>query len=452
MDITPIYAIVAGGVFCVLVLVRFSSHIAAVGRYVALFTSTHLVYPYLLQRHRIVGPWSRVGVVVQLIYVAVNILCLVCKSLSVSRAGIIFRASTISEAGLRAGALTLVNAIPLFAGLHPAFLADQLGVSLRAVRRLHRSVGFGTFSLAFFHILVIAASRPSFPLNVSRNRFATIVSICSLSGHFRTNNRKGGSALGFLLLLTYPLFRKPSYELFLRIHQALAALFCYSTWRHLPSDHPFPRTYVYISLGLFLFMFILQAISVVIQNGIFHYHLPRADITHSFGAVSVRMRLRKPLKIRDGQYLNLWIPFVSLWSSHPFTVISWAPGEQDTIDILLEPRRGATRELLHYAKGGGTTDRLVMFSGPHGTSVAMVEYETILMVATGFGIAAHLPYLKSLIYNYKARSIRARRIHLVWQIWDRGKLKLYMTPECYNSDKASGRAGSSILTKQCARG
>jgi hypothetical protein len=43
------------------------------------------------------------------------------------------------------------------------------------------------------------------------------------------------------------------------------------------------------------------------------------------------------------------------------------------------------------------------------------------MVASGFGIAAHLPYLKRLIHGYNARKLRARRIHLVWQVRDIGK-------------------------------
>ena len=228
-----------------------------------------------------------------------------------------------------------------------------------------------------------------------------------------------------LLVLAYPLFRKSSYEIFLRTHQALAALFAYSMWRHLPSDQAFPRAYLYISVGLFAFL--LQSCSVIYQNGIFRYRLPRATITHDYGAVKIRMHLQKPLKIDDGQHINLWMPFVSFWSfaqSHPFMVISWAPGEQDTVDLLIEPQRGVTRELLHHAKEGGAMDRLVMFSGPHGTSVAMDEYETILMVASGFGIAAHLPHLKRLIYGYSARLIRARRIHLVWQIRDKGKSRL----------------------------
>ena len=64
---------------------------------------------------------------------------------------------------------------------------------------------------------------------------------------------------------------------------------------------------------------------------------------------------------------------------------------------------------------------LVMFSGPYGKSIPMDNSENILIVASDFGIAAHLPYLKQLIYGYNVREVRARRIHLVWQVRDIGK-------------------------------
>jgi hypothetical protein len=38
-----------------------------------------------------------------------------------------------------------------------------------------------------------------------------------------------------------------------------------------------------------------------------------------------------------------------------------------------------------------------MFSGPHGTDVSMDKYKSVLMAASGFGIAAVLPHLKKLI-------------------------------------------------------
>lgn len=125
--------------------------------------------------------------------------------------------------------------------------------------------------------------------------------------------------------------------------------------------------------------------------------------------------------------INLWIPSISFRSflqSHPFTVISWAAKEQDTLDLLIEPQRGFTRELLYHAKNGYTINPIVMASGPHGANVSMDGYESVLMVASGFGIAAQLPHLKKLIYGYNTRVVRARRIHLVWQIKSKGRALL----------------------------
>lgn len=53
------------------------------------------------------------------------------------------------------------------------------------------------------------------------------------------------------------------------------------------------------------------------------------------------------------------------------------------------------------------------------------EHESVLMVASGFGIAALFSHLKRLIYSYNARLVRARRIHLVWQIQDKGRFLTY---------------------------
>ncbi|KAF1948548.1 hypothetical protein CC80DRAFT_431361 [Byssothecium circinans] len=259
--------------------------------------------------------------------------------------------------------------------------------------------------LAVFHVLVAVVSRPPFALDVPENLFAVI----------------GVSALCCLLLLSLPLFRRPAYELFLRGHHALAIFSAYAIWRHLPSDKYFPRCYLYIAAGLFLAMCIAQCGNIFYQNGFFRYSRARAQITHESGAVKLRIRCYKPIDVKAGQHINLWIPSVSFWSmlqSHPFVVISWAENEQEYMDLFIEPRRGLTRQLLSHANNNGNTNSLVLFSGPHGKSIPMSDCENILMVASGFGIAAHLPYLKQLIHGYNARQVCARRIHLVWQVRD----------------------------------
>jgi FAD-binding domain len=100
------------------------------------------------------------------------------------------------------------------------------------------------------------------------------------------------------------------------------------------------------------------------------------------------------------------MPSISFWSflqSHPFVVISWAEDPQDHLNLFIEPHRGLTRELLNHAQKGRAKHSPVLFSGPHGKSVCMDDYENILMVASDFEIAAQLPYLKRLIHGYNTR-------------------------------------------------
>jgi hypothetical protein len=149
MDITQAYALAAGGTFSILLLINLLPYIKPS---VTHFTSKHLTYLCLLHRHRLSGPWSRADVLVQLIYLTVNVFCLS------------FRVSDFSKAGLRAGTLSLVNMIPLFAGPHLGFLADMLGVPLKVYRLAHHSAGLMSFLLMPVHVLSVVARRESFRL------------------------------------------------------------------------------------------------------------------------------------------------------------------------------------------------------------------------------------------------------------------------------------------------
>ncbi|ELR08502.1 hypothetical protein GMDG_00566 [Pseudogymnoascus destructans 20631-21] len=388
MDAIQIYSIAAGGTLCIFALVNLLPLLIPLVTRVSNFVSKHFRYPYILHRHRILGPWTRAGVVIQLAYLAINLFCVF---VVLSWDGL--KAANFSDAGRRAGTLAEVNMIPLLAGPHFAFLADLLGLSLKTIRGIHRSAGWMTAALVLLHAMAAASDGP-LPIDVSQNLFAVI----------------GASLLCLLLVLLLPLFRKLSYELFLRSHQALALASIYAVWRHVPSDKSSPRAYIYITMGIFAATYLLQTGAVIVRNGVFRHQLSRATITHDAGAVKMQLRLSKPLT------MDASVSFWSFLQTHPFTVISWDAKDQDRLDLLIEPRRGLTRELLYHAKKGYTINPLVVFSGPHGASLSMGEYESVLMVASGFGIAAFVPHLKKLIHGYNTRAVQTRRIHLVWQI------------------------------------
>lgn len=101
---------------------------------------------------------------------------------------------------------------------------------------------------------------------------------------------------------------------------------------------------------------------------------------------------------------------------------SWKP-KLTTVELLVEPRDGFTHRLHRYADTcSNETKHLVLYSGPHGAPTSMKEYGTVLMIATGFGIAAILPHLKELVDGNKRCEVVTRRIHLVWQLKTKGRM------------------------------
>ncbi|KAH7330031.1 putative cell surface metalloreductase [Rhexocercosporidium sp. MPI-PUGE-AT-0058] len=393
METVEIYAVCISSIFAAFFVLAFRLYIWQFVEYVTLLLCKVLIYPRVLHRHSSLGPWTPAGIILQTAYITANVYCLE------------FWKLTAVKVGIRAANLALINMMPLFLGTHLSFLADRFAVSLKTFRMVHRSAGMMSFALVLFHVLVVVArGAGTFPLSVPENLHGLI----------------GGSEFCSLLLLSIPIFRRPSYELFLRIHQALAVLVMYSTIQHLISASKFPWRFVYIFAGIVAALFILQLLTAVFRNKAWNHDFSRAYITRANDTVRIRITASRPVDVKAGQYINIWIPSISWYilQSHPFMVTNWVEGNQGTLELFIQPRRGFTRDLFSH----GTTNardiipRLVLFSGPHGISIPVVEYETVLMVATDFGIAALLSYLRELIHGYQTCKTRTRRVHLVWQL------------------------------------
>ena len=163
MNVTQVYAIAAGGVFVLLLIVKSISSIQQVLSALAILMAKHLTYPFLLRRHRLLGSWSRADVLLQFIYFTINMFCM------------IFRVTSVKDAGARAGNLAMINMAPLFFGFHLSFLADILGISLSNYRRIHHMMGWMSFLLGLVHALA-AIHGPSFLRDMPKNLYAVIVS------------------------------------------------------------------------------------------------------------------------------------------------------------------------------------------------------------------------------------------------------------------------------------
>ena len=436
MEITLGYAIALGGVLLIPLIINLLPCLP----YLRPFTPTflqqvfkYLTYPYLVRRHRYLGPWTRADIIIQLVYIAGNSFCLG------------FRVSDIAKAGVRAGNLSLINMIPLFLGPHLGFLADILGVSLSAFRLMHRSAGLMSSGLVLLHVLATLVSHTAFSLRGVTSLSAVVVStlVALRFSCEPTDMLQGGSSLGLIIVLSWSPLRRWFCEIFLRLHQILAAVVAISALLHIPSTTLFPRLYFYISLGIFIATSAIEGVLLSRHNGVFarvkDIKLPRVGEVFRYpgeddnSPIQVTIIPQEPLKMDTGQYVNIYIPSLGVRSfifiqSHPFVVASWTGRLQTKLELVIEPRRGWTRKLQSRAMtASGQSGGLgrVLFTGPHGAIVPVVNYEYIFMVASSYGIVAQLPLLERLVQGTLAREVRARRICLVWEFEEIGESDFY---------------------------
>ena len=233
------------------------------------------------------------------------------------------------------------------------------------------------------------------------------------------------------------MFRRLAYEIFLRLHQGLAVVFIYFTWRHLPSHSVFPRIYVYVPVGFLSLTTILETSIFLYRNGVLSSRsYPRAsiicerhdpsneDLEDEGKPLKICVALPRPLEVKAGQYVNLWLPMVSLLSwtqTHPFMITSWAPRKQNVLELFVQSHRGLTAKLRARAALEGSVSYTAFVIGPYGHTERVNQYESVLAVASGFGIAGVIPHLRQLLYGYNTSTSRVRRVHFVWQVATLGK-------------------------------
>lgn len=180
MDITLIYAVSFGALVvltalyhrldrlakltCPLILGLFSTPLlSTLSAFLHGAFCQHLIYPAIVRRRKNSNRWSRINVLLLLMFFSANVVCLVIGYPSITRAG------------LRAGTLSLINMIILFAGPHLGFLADVLGVSVRTFRRFHVSAALVSLVLAIFHSILGVARKGNLSLRNPEDLFAIVV-------------------------------------------------------------------------------------------------------------------------------------------------------------------------------------------------------------------------------------------------------------------------------------
>lgn len=359
------------------------------------------------------------------------------------------KAALIAELRGRTGVLAVANMVPLvlLAGRNNPFI-PLLKVSFDTYNLFHRWIGRIVVIEAVAHVIAWGSN------NVQAYGLHKTVDKLDESPFFQF----GTLALVTLVII---LFQSPSpvrhafYETFLHIHQVLAFCAILGVYVHLEvAELP---ALPYIRIVVFLWAF--ERVSRVVR--LIHMNISRKGGCTSVTvealpgeACRVTFQLPRHITVRPGSHVYAYLPTISWWMSHPFSV-AWTDVESEpptgvhchevpepsssvdlekqalvirptfsnmptTISLVMAARTGMTRKL--YNKAVFAKDKIIqvpgLLEGPYAGHDDLSSYGTVVLFAGGAGITHHLIQIRHLIAAAQARTAATRRIVLAWSVRD----------------------------------
>lgn len=248
--------------------------------------------------------------------------------------------------------------------------------------------------------------------------------------------------MGLLLLSLVTTLRRYSYEIYVWLHWILTSGLLATLFIHTTTKRTLAPSTVYLvtAVGLQIVMSALRFAQVGYRNIKSRRIFSRARVqTITFkrdsgsdilvsDAVHVHVRLPRLWQPRAGQYVYLSLPgltYASFAQSHPFYVAWWYHDEEngnDYVVFIVQRRNGFANDLFLQARPCNQSPELTaLIEGPYGKELKLESYRTVILFATGIGVAGQIPYVTQILEAYQNGEAETQRIALFWEIDSEGK-------------------------------
>ena len=405
----------------------------------------HLIYaPFWKKRHHRekqlsrainVGTLpSRLHTLILSLYLIANIIY--CTLMQYDRPD---KASVTAEIRGRTGHLAVVNMVGLFvlAGRNNPFI-PLLHVSFDTFNLFHRWIGRLVILEALAHTLC-------WWVNKHEAEGSQGISKALTTDPFSQWGLVGTVCLVIILFQAPSAVRHAFYEIFLHLHQLLALLVMLATFSHIQLGN-LPQMPIFITIiTIWFYDRICRAFHLLYRNVSYRHGLTTVTVEALPGeACRLTFEIRRPWTDVSGRHVYAYLPSVSLWQSHPFS-IAWSetrptpylslendklpsssfdldlPASSRTttsISLLISKRTGMTSRLYDRASASPTGIIKItgLVEGPYGTQPSLDSYGTVILVAGGIGITHHLIQIRALLAAYAEGRTSVRRIVLIWSV------------------------------------
>ncbi|KAI1648501.1 FAD-binding domain-containing protein [Daldinia loculata] len=329
----------------------------------------------------------------------------------------------------RSGTLAVANMIPLFlmaSRNNP--LIPLLGMSFDTFNLMHRWFGRIVALEAVCHTFAFwAASAATGGWSSVLNTTVTVPFL--LYGFLAT------IAFVVILFQASSIARHAYYESFKLLHIGLAALAVAGLWYHLDLKHLSAIKWLIPVIPLWAGDRLIRVMRLVYHN--FGRGGTKTLVEALPGnAVRLTVTMARPWTFKPGQHAYLYMPSISFWQSHPFS-LAWseeaeelssdklAMSRQDVLamrktsmSFIIRGRSGMTHNLYQRAAAqpDGRLMTTCLVEGPYGGEHMMHSYGTVMLFAGGVGITHAVPHVRDLVTGFANGTVATRKVVLVWII------------------------------------
>ncbi|KAJ5458362.1 FAD-binding 8 [Penicillium sp. IBT 31633x] len=359
------------------------------------------------------------------------------------------KAALVAELRGRSGTLAVLNMVPLFllAGRNNPLIAI-LHISFDTYNLLHRWLGRIVVLESVVHTTAWAVNA------VDENDFAHMLSRLRNTPFFAWG-LVGTVSMIFLSLHSPSPIRHAFYETFLHLHQLAAVLAFLGVYLHLRIDNLPQQTWSKVIASIWLGDRLARLFRLI------HLNVSTSSTTTMVvqalpgEACRVTFHLPKLVQIQPGCHVFAYIPKISWWMSHPFS-IAWAepstnsnsilspsptttptkytdkykdlekqshipPNHNTTtqVSLIIGAQKGMTRRLYNLANASPTKSLSLtgFIEGPYGSHPTKPSsYGTTVLFSAGAGITHHLLYTQQLVTQAAQHTAATRKVYLIWSV------------------------------------
>jgi predicted ferric reductase len=248
----------------------------------------------------------------------------------------------------------------------------------------------------------------------------------------------------FIGIQAWSPFRHAFYETFLNVHRLSVFFALLGLYKHLEMHHLPQLPWLHLVIIFWALEHVFRYMSIIYYG----FSLKkRSKITVEAmpgEAVRLTIDMVRDWYPRPGCHVHMWMPRMSLLSSHPFSVawspsavpeskemtlprvegeVSLAPGapqKSRQISLVCRARTGLTRQMYERACKS-PNEKFTAFGfieGPYGGNHSLDSYGTVVLFAGGVGITHQVMYLKHLVAGYSNKTTATQKLVLIWTVPD----------------------------------